>query len=174
MRQIELDREVRTHLAGRNINVDADTQTSHPLDDIALPTNVSRQRPIQHVDQSVHDSESLRGSHTGSPNARIHETMPQLDGPVSVQSSSVRRIAENARIEQESFQRMTAPHRREYLEESSDDAPSARRTYGGQRLHKEGRCHDQHRRSSDRRRYEDGVYSRRGYTNRGGGPPDDG
>ena len=79
----------------------------------------------------IHDSESLRGSHTGSPNARIHEIMPQLDGPVSVQSSSGRQIAENARIEQESFQRMTAPHRREYPEESSDDAPSDRRTYGG-------------------------------------------
>ena len=88
MRQIELDREVRTHLAGRNINVDADTQTSCPLNDIALPSDVSGQRPIQHVDQSVCDSESLRGSHTGSPDARIHETMPQLDGPVSVQSNS--------------------------------------------------------------------------------------
>ena len=56
---MELDREVRTHLAGRNINVDVDTQTSCPLNGIALPTNVSGQRPIQHVDQSVHDSESL-------------------------------------------------------------------------------------------------------------------
>ena len=42
---MELDREVRTHLAGRNINIDADTQTSRRLDDIALPTNVSGQRP---------------------------------------------------------------------------------------------------------------------------------
>ena len=56
VRQMELDREVRTHLAGRNINVDADTQTSHPLEDIALPTNVSGQRPIQCADQSIHDS----------------------------------------------------------------------------------------------------------------------
>ena len=75
---------------GRNINVDADTQTSHPLNDIALPINVSGQRPIQHVNQSVCDSESLRGSHTRSSNVGIHETMPQLDGPVSVQSSSGR------------------------------------------------------------------------------------
>ena len=43
---------------------------------------------------------------------------------------------ENARIEQESFQRMTAPHRREYPEESSDDASSDRRTYGGRRPQK--------------------------------------
>ena len=58
VRQIELDREVKTQLAGININVDADTQTSCPLDDVALPTDVSEQRPIQHTDQSVHDSES--------------------------------------------------------------------------------------------------------------------
>ena len=69
---------------------------------------------------------------------------------------------------------MTAPHRREYPDESSDDAPSDIRIYGGQRFCKEGRHHGKHGRSSDRRRYEDGVYSRRGYVNRGGGPPDDG
>ena len=46
VRQIELDREVRTQLAGININVDAYTQTSCLLDGVALPTNVSEQRPI--------------------------------------------------------------------------------------------------------------------------------
>ena len=46
VRQIELDREVRTQSAGININVDADTQTSCPLVGVALPTNVSEQRPI--------------------------------------------------------------------------------------------------------------------------------
>ena len=90
VRQMELDREVRTHLAGRYIKLDVDTQTSCLLDDIALPTNVSGQRPIQYADQSIYDSESLRGSLTGSSNARIHETMPQLDGPMSVRSSSGR------------------------------------------------------------------------------------
>ena len=90
MRQIERetnisDREVRTQLDGiRNINVDANTQTSHPFIDVTLPTGVSEQRPIQHTDQSVHDSETLRGSCTRSPEVRIHETIPQLDGPVSV------------------------------------------------------------------------------------------
>ena len=151
-----------------------DTQTSHPLIDVTLPTDVSEQRSIQHADQSVHDSESLRGSCTRSPDARIHETIPQLDGPVSVRSRSGRRMPENARIEQESFQRITMSHRREYLGESSDDAHSDRRTYGGQRPLEERRCHGQHGRPSDRRRYEDGVYSRRGYANRDGGPPDDG
>ena len=55
--------------------------------------------------------------------------IPQLDGPVSVQSRSRRRMSENARIEQESFQRINASHRREYPGESSDDTHSDRRTY---------------------------------------------
>ena len=90
VRQIEIetnisDREVRTQLDGiRNINVDADTQNSCPLIDVTLPAGVNEQRSTQHTDQSVHDSESLRGSGTRSPDARIHETIPQLDGPVSV------------------------------------------------------------------------------------------
>ena len=58
VKQIEIetnisDREVRTQLDGiRNINVDADTQTSHPLIDVTLPTDVSEQRSIQQADQS--------------------------------------------------------------------------------------------------------------------------
>ena len=186
VRQIEIeanisDREVRTHLDGvRNINVNADIQTSRLLIDVTLPIDVSEQRSTQHADQSVHDSESLRGSCTRSPDIRIHETIPQLDGPVSIWSRSRRRIPENARIEQESFQRITASCRREYPGESSDDAHSDSRTYGGWRPLEERRCSGQHGRPSDRRRYEDGVYSRRGQIevedplNRGGGPPDDG
>ena len=157
VRQIEIetnisDREIRTQLDGiRNINVDADTQTSHLLIDVTLPTDVSEQRSIQHAYQSVCDSESLRGSHTRSPDASIHETMPQLDGPVSVWSRSGRRMPENSRIEQESFQRITMSCRREYPGEGSDDAHSDRRTYGGQRPLEEGRCHGQHGRPSDMR-----------------------
>ena len=82
-------------------------------------------------------------------------------------------MPENARIEQESFQRITTSHRREYLGESSDDACSDR-TYGDQRPLEEGRCHGQHGRPHNRRRYEDGGYSGRWYSNRGGGPPDGG
>ena len=179
VRQIEIeanisDREVRTNLDGvRNINVIADTQTSNPLIDVTLPIDVSEQRSTQHADQSVCDFESLRDSHTRSPDVRTCEAIPQLDGPMSIWSRSGRRIPENARIEQESFQRITTSHRREYLGESSDDAHSDRRTYGGQRPLEERRCHGQHGRPSDRRRYEDGVYSGRGYANRGG-PPGDG
>ena len=168
------DREVRTHLGGvRNINVNADTQTSHPLTDITLSTAVSEQRTTQHADQITHDSESLGCSHTGSPDVRTCEIIPQLDGPVSIWSRSRRRILENARIEQESMQRITASHRREYPGESSDDAHSDRRTYRDQRPLEERRCCGHHGSPSDRR-YEDGVYFRRGYVNRGGGPLADG
>ena len=139
VRQIEMetnisDREVRTQLDGmRNINVDANAQTSHLLIDVTLPTGVSEQRSIQYTDQPICDSESLRGSCTRPPDARIHEAIPQLDGPVSAWSRSRRRMPENVRIEQESFQRITMSHRKEYPGESSDDTHSDRRKYGDQR-----------------------------------------
>ena len=63
---------------------------------MTLPIAVSEQISTQHTDQSVHDSESLRGSHTRSPDVRTDEAIPQLDGPVSIWSSSRRRIPENA------------------------------------------------------------------------------
>ena len=46
---------------------------------------------------------SLRGSHTRTRDMGIQETILQLDGPVSVQSRSRRRMSENARTEEESF-----------------------------------------------------------------------
>ena len=180
MRQIDIetnisDREVRTQLDGiRNINVDANTQTSCLLIDVILHTSESEQRSNQHPDQSIHDSESLRDSHIRPPDARIHETIPQLDSPVSVRPRTRRKMPENARIEQESCQTTTTSCRREYLGESIDDTHSDRRTYGDQRPFEEGSCHGQHGRPPDRRRYEDGGYSRRGHSNRGGGPSDDG
>ena len=68
MRQIKIDanisdREVRMHLGeARNINVNADTQTSHLLINVTLSTDVSEQRSTQHADQIICDSESLRDS----------------------------------------------------------------------------------------------------------------
>ena len=57
----------------------------------------------------------------------IPEMIPQLDGPISVHSR--RRISENARTEQESFQRTSVTHRREYPVESSNDSHNDRRAY---------------------------------------------
>ena len=59
------DREVRPQIDGvRNINIDANTQTSHLLIDVTLPTSVNEQRPIHHINHSIYDPESLGGSHT--------------------------------------------------------------------------------------------------------------
>ena len=119
----------------------------------------------------TYDPESLRGSHTRTHDIGIQETIPQLDGPVSVWSRSRRRISENARIEQESFRRTTASLRREYLGESSDDTHSNKRTYEDQRPPERGRYQGQNGRPPDRRNYQDRGYSRRGYTNQDGRPP---
>ena len=48
------DREVRSQIDGvRNINIDADAQTSHPFTDVMLPTSVNEQRSIHHINQSM-------------------------------------------------------------------------------------------------------------------------
>ena len=79
------DREVGLQMDGvRNINADADTQTSCPFTDVMLPTSVNEQRSIHHINQSVYDSESLRGLHTRTYDAGNQETIPQLDGPVFI------------------------------------------------------------------------------------------
>ena len=86
--------------------------------------------PHINLSTSRYDRESTRGSHTNTHDTRIQETIPQLDGPVSVQSRSRRRkISECARIEQDSVQRTTTLHRREYPGEDSDDSHNDRRLY---------------------------------------------
>ena len=69
-----------------------------------LPRGMNEQTPMPHINLSIaqYDPEVSRGSHTRSHDTRI-QMIPQLDGPVSVQSRSRRRISENARIKQESF-----------------------------------------------------------------------
>ena len=92
---------------------------------------MNEQTPMPHINLSIsrYDPESSRGSHTRTSDTRMQGTIPQLDGPVSVQSRSRGRISENVRIRQESFQRTIASHRREYLGKSSDDTHSDGRSY---------------------------------------------
>ena len=126
------DIEVRPQRDGtRVIDSHDNTQVSCPLVDVILPTGMNEQVPMPHINLSIsrYDPESLRGSHTRTHNTGMQETIPQLDGPVSVPSRTRRRMSENARIEQESFQRTTASHRREYLGDSSDDTHSDRKMY---------------------------------------------
>ena len=125
--------EVRPQRDGtRVIDSDDDAQVSCLHVDVTLPTGMNEQVSIPHINLSIsrYDSESERGSHTRTHNTGIQEMIPQMDNPVSVPYRTRRRMSENARIKQESFQRTTASCRGEYLSESSDDTHSERRTYG--------------------------------------------
>ena len=100
------DIEVRSQRDGARVtDSDDDAQISCPIVDVILPTGDNEQVHMPHINLSIsrYDPESLRGSHTRTQDTGIEETIPQLDGPVSVWSRSRRRMLENARIEQESF-----------------------------------------------------------------------
>ena len=149
------DIEVRPQRDGARImdSDNDDVQVSCPHVDVILPSGMSKQTPIPHIYLSIsrYDPESSRGSRTRTHDTRIQETIPQLDGPVSIQSRTRGRILESTRIEQESFQRTIASHRREYPDESSDDTHSDGRSYRDQRPPERGRYHDQNGRLLDRR-----------------------
>ena len=118
----------------------------------------------------------LRGSHTRTHDTGIQESIPQLDGPVSVPSRTRRRLSENMRFEQGYLQEGI------YLQGLLHHA-------GGNILvrvvmilivieeHMEirrpperGRYQGQNGRPPDRRSYQDRGYSRRGYPNQDGRP----
>ena len=63
---------------------------------------MSEQVPVPHINLSTfgYDPNSLRGSHTRTHNTGIQESIPQLDGPVSVPSRTRRRLSESMRFEQ--------------------------------------------------------------------------
>ena len=175
------DIEMRSQRDGARV-IDSDddnVQVSCPHVDVIIPSGMNEEMPMPHISLSIsrYGPELLRGSHTRTHDTRMQEMIPQLDGPVSVQSRSRRRMSENARIEQASFQRTTASHRREYPGKSSDDTHSDRRTYDDQRP-PERRHQDQNGRPLDRRNYQDRGYSGRDYTGQDGrspgreGPPD--
>ena len=153
------DIEVRPQRDGARVidSDDDDAQVSCPHVDVILPTGTNEQVHMPHINLSIsrYDPESLRGSHTRTHDTRMQEMIPQLDGPVSVQSRSRRRMSENARIEQESFQRTTTSHRREYPGESSDDTHSDRRPYRDWRPPERGRYQGQNGRPLDRGNYQD-------------------
>ena len=121
------DIEVRPQRDGtRVIDSDDDTQVSCLLVYVILPSGMNEEVSMPHINLSIsrYDPELLRGSHTRTHDTGIQETIPQLNGPISVWSRSRKRMSENARIEQESFWRNTTSCRREYLSESSDDTHS--------------------------------------------------
>ena len=89
----------------RVIDSDDNAQVSCPHVNVILPTGMNEQVPMPCINLSIsrYDPESLRGSHTRTQDTGMKETIPQLNGPVSIPSRSRRRMLENARIKQESF-----------------------------------------------------------------------
>ena len=82
------DIEVRPQRDGaRVIDSDDDSvQVSCPHVDVILPSGMNEQMPMPHISLSIsrYDPELLRGSHTRTHDTGMQETIPQLDGPVSV------------------------------------------------------------------------------------------
>ena len=175
------DIEVRPQRDGiRVINSDNNDQGSCPLVDLTSPTGMSEQVPVPHINLSIYgyDPNLLRGSHTRTHNTGIQESIPQLNGLVSVPSRTRRRLSESMIFQQGYLQEgiylqgTSTSCRRESPGESSNDTHSGRRTYGDQRPPERGRYQGQNGRSPDRRSYQDRGYSRRGYPNWDEGPPD--
>ena len=82
------DIEVRPQRDGARVidSDDDDAQVSCPHVNVILPSGMNEQMPMPHINLSIsrYDPESLRGSHTRTHDMGIQETIPQLDGPVSV------------------------------------------------------------------------------------------
>ena len=145
-----LDIEVTPQRDGSRImTLEGNMQTSCPLVDVILPTGISEQVPMPHINLSIlgYDPESLRSSHVRTQDTGIQEdaTIPQLDGPVSIPVRGRGRLAENIRIEQEYphdgtyLSGTSVSYRREYPGDSSDD----NRSHTGQRPPERGRCPNQ-------------------------------
>ena len=101
------DIEVRPQRDGtRIIDLDNDdVQVSYPHVKVVPPTGTDEQIPVSHISPSTsrYDPEVTRSSHASTHDTRVRETIPQLDGPVSVQPIlRGRRLLECARIEQDS------------------------------------------------------------------------
>ena len=116
----------------RIMTLEGNVQASCPLVDVILPTGMSEQMPMPHINLSIsgYDPESLRGSHIRTQDTRIQEdlTILQLDGPVSIPIRDRRWLPENIRIEEEypwdgtHLQGTSVSHRWEYPEDKSDDS----------------------------------------------------
>ena len=138
-------------------------------DGLIVPSNRDVQMPVSHSNISSYNTEMTQGSHTRTHNT---EMMPQLDGPMSVHSR--RRMLENEASEQESFWRTAVTHRREYLDENSNNSHSGQRTHDNRRP-PERRYPEGSGRPPDGGNNHERGYSRRGRPpDRSGGPPDDG
>ena len=82
------DIEVRPQRDGAGV-IDSDddnVQVSCPHVNVILPTGMNEQIYMPHINLSIsrYDPELPRGSHTRTYDNGMQETIPQLDGPISV------------------------------------------------------------------------------------------
>ena len=97
------DVEVRPQRYGTRVMTSDDSaQASFPLVDVILPTGVSEQVPMPHINLSIlgYEPKSLRGSHMRPQDTGIQEnsTILQLDRPVSIPTRDRRRLLEDVRV----------------------------------------------------------------------------
>ena len=82
------DIEVRPQRDGaRVVDLDDDdVQVSCPHVNVILPTGMNEQVHMPHINLSIsiYDPDSSGGSHTRTRDTGIQETIPKLDGPISV------------------------------------------------------------------------------------------
>ena len=145
--------------------------------EVLITNDRDTQVPTSHSGLSSYEAKILGGSHIRTCTT---ERIPQLDGPSSVRSR--RRISENVRTEQETFQRTIVIPRGGYPDESDSDSHDNRRPHDGRRPSGRRRYQDQSGRPADRGNNHDGNYpdrrgrppDRRGGPSDGAGPLDDG
>ena len=104
---------------------------SCPHVEVMPPTDVNEQVHVPYINLSTsrYVPESTRGSCMSTYDTGTQETIPQLDGPISVPSRLRRRSLEHTRNESDSDPRTTTSHRREYPGDDSDDSHNDRRSY---------------------------------------------
>ena len=126
--------EVRSQRDGAEVvELDDDNvQISCPHVKVMPPTDANEQVHVPHINLSTsrYVPESTRGSHMSTYDTGTRETIPQLDGPISVPSRlRRRRSSERARIEPDFDPRTTTSHRREYPGDDSEDSHNNMRSY---------------------------------------------
>ena len=136
--------EVRSQRDGAEVfkSDEDNVQISCPHVKVMPPININEQVHVPHINLSTsrYVPESTRGSCMSTYDIGTQETIPQLDGPISIPSRlRRRRTSECARIEPDSDPRTTVSHRREYPGDDSDDSHNDRRSYRDCRPPERGR-----------------------------------
>ena len=118
--------EVRSQRDGAEV-VESDednVQISCPHVEVMPPTDTIEQEHVPHINLSTsrYGPESTRGSCMSTYDIETQETIPQLDGPISVPSRlRRRRTSEHARIEPDSDPRTTTSSLHTHYSQSNEE-----------------------------------------------------